>query len=115
MNEYLLYIIEFDNKCVYIIHIKKNIFNTNFQEQILIFKYSFPFLILLYTNVSLIKLLFNNMNQSSMMNEFKFNEAYSSLKESCLKLYKELFTMKEKNEHLIQKLKVLESFISSIG
>ena len=44
-----------------------------------------------------------------MMNEFKFNKTYSSLKESYLILYKELSVMKKKNEQLKQRVKELET------
>ena len=50
-----------------------------------------------------------------MINEFKLNETYSFLKESCLILCKELFTTKEKNERLNQRVKKLQSIISSIS
>ena len=48
------------------------------------------------------------MNQSLMMNDFKLNETYSSLKESYSILKKELSTVKEKNEQLKQRIKELE-------
>ena len=48
------------------------------------------------------------------MNEFKINETYSSMKNYCKILYKELSTMKAKNDSLNQKVKELESNISSI-
>ena len=56
------------------------------------------------------------MKQQStvIMNDFKLNEAYSSLKESYLILKNELSTVKEKNEQLKQRVKELETTISSI-
>ena len=53
--------------------------------------------------------------QSNILNEFKLNENYSNLKDSCKVLYKELSTMREKNESLKQKVNELESTLSSIG
>ena len=50
-----------------------------------------------------------------MMNDFKFNENYSSLKTSYLILNKELSLTKEKNEHLHRRVKELQSIISSIS
>jgi ornithine carbamoyltransferase len=49
------------------------------------------------------------------MNQFKLNNAYSSLKTSYILLNKELSTMEEKKEHLNQRVKELESTISSIS
>ena len=48
------------------------------------------------------------------MNDLKLNETYSSLKMSLMILNNELTTMKEKNVNLNQKVKELESTISSI-
>ena len=48
------------------------------------------------------------------MKLIKFNKIHSSLQMSCLILDKELSTVKEKNDYLNQKVKELESTISSI-
>ena len=50
-----------------------------------------------------------------MTDEFQFNENYSTLKEYCAILCKELSTMKEKNYYLNQKVNELELTISSLG
>ena len=52
--------------------------------------------------------------QSVVMNEFKINDTYSYLKDSCLILNKELSLMKEKNDYLNQQVKELQLTISSI-
>ena len=49
-----------------------------------------------------------------MINEFNFNETYSSWKDSCKFLTKEMSSMKEKNDFLNQKVKDLESLIFSV-
>ena len=54
------------------------------------------------------------MQQFKMINQFKLNQTYSSLKKYCLLLNKELSTMKEKNEYLSQRVKELETTLSSV-
>ena len=49
------------------------------------------------------------LQSTVMMNIFKINKTYSSLHESYLRLYKELSTVKEKNEQLMQRVKELET------
>ena len=53
-------------------------------------------------------------SQFDIMNKFKLNKTYSYLKSSCEILNKELSTMKEKNNHLKQKVVELELTMSSL-